>query len=101
VHALYLTSEVADAVDYYFLYGPEFDKIVACYRELTGAARFSESGRTAIGSARTATTRSKRCSTSRRNIATCTYARQHRAGLVLVNTMGEQSSTKIIPTQKP
>jgi len=38
VHALYLTSEVADAVDYYFLYGPDFDKIVASYRELTGAA---------------------------------------------------------------
>ena len=38
VHALYLTSEVADAVDYYFLYGPEFDKIVASYRELTGGA---------------------------------------------------------------
>jgi alpha-D-xyloside xylohydrolase len=38
VHALYLTSEVADAVDYYFLYGPDFDKIVASYRELTGPA---------------------------------------------------------------
>lgn len=38
VHALYLTSEVADAIDYYFLYGPEFDKIIAGYRELTGAA---------------------------------------------------------------
>jgi len=38
VHALYLTSEVADAIDYYFLYGPDFDKIVASYRELTGAA---------------------------------------------------------------
>jgi len=38
VHALYLTSEVADAVDYYFIYGPDFDKIVATYRELTGAA---------------------------------------------------------------
>jgi alpha-D-xyloside xylohydrolase len=38
VHALYLSSEVADAVDYYFLYGPDFDKIVASYRELTGAA---------------------------------------------------------------
>ncbi len=38
VHALYLTSEVADAVDYYFIYGPDFDKIVASYRELTGAA---------------------------------------------------------------
>jgi alpha-D-xyloside xylohydrolase len=36
--AMYVTSEVADAVDYYFLYGPEFDKIIAGYRELTGAA---------------------------------------------------------------
>ena len=35
--ALYLSSEVADAIDYYFFYGPEFDKIIAGYRELTGA----------------------------------------------------------------
>jgi alpha-D-xyloside xylohydrolase len=38
VHALYITSEVADAIDYYFLYGPDFDKIIAGYRELTGPA---------------------------------------------------------------
>ena len=38
VHALYLSSEVADSIDYYFLYGPDFDKIVAAYRELTGQA---------------------------------------------------------------
>jgi alpha-D-xyloside xylohydrolase len=38
VHALYLSSEVADSLDYYFIYGPDFDKIVASYRELTGAA---------------------------------------------------------------
>jgi alpha-D-xyloside xylohydrolase len=37
-HAFYLSSEVADTVDYYFLFGPEFDHIVASYRELTGAA---------------------------------------------------------------
>jgi alpha-D-xyloside xylohydrolase len=37
VHALYLSSEVADEMDYYFLYGPGFDKVVASYRELTGA----------------------------------------------------------------
>lgn len=36
--ALYLSSEVADEMDYYFLYGPEFDRIIAGYRELTGAA---------------------------------------------------------------
>ena len=35
--ALYLSSEVADTIDYYFLYGPEFDDIIAGYRQLTGA----------------------------------------------------------------
>lgn len=36
IHALYLSSEVADRVDYYFLYGPEPDQIIGRYRELTG-----------------------------------------------------------------
>lgn len=31
-------SEVADAVDYYFIYGPSADQVIAGYRELTGAA---------------------------------------------------------------
>jgi len=38
VHVMYISSEVADTIDYYFIYGPDFDKIVAGYRELTGAA---------------------------------------------------------------
>jgi alpha-D-xyloside xylohydrolase len=38
VHAFYISSEMADSIDYYFLYGPDFDKIVAAYRELTGPA---------------------------------------------------------------
>ena len=38
VHALYVSSEVSDSMDYYFLYGPDFDKIIAAYRELTGQA---------------------------------------------------------------
>ncbi len=38
VHALYVSSEVADTIDYYFFYGPELDSVVAGYRELTGAA---------------------------------------------------------------
>src|SRR5579871_3794087 len=37
-HELYLSSEVADTVDYYFIYGPEFDNIVASYRDMTGQA---------------------------------------------------------------
>ena len=36
LHSLYITSEVADAIDYYFMYGPDFDRIIAGYRELTG-----------------------------------------------------------------
>ena len=35
---LYISSEVADVIDYYFIYGPEMDRIVAAYRELTGQA---------------------------------------------------------------
>jgi len=35
---LYISSEVADVIDYYFFYGPEFDKIIAAYRDLTGQA---------------------------------------------------------------
>ncbi len=38
VHYLYISSQVADSIDYYFFYGPEFDKIIADFRELTGAA---------------------------------------------------------------
>jgi len=35
---LYISSEVADVIDYYFFYGPELDKVIAVYRELTGQA---------------------------------------------------------------
>ena len=38
LHYLYVSSEVADVIDYYFIYGPELDKVIAGYRELTGAA---------------------------------------------------------------
>ncbi len=33
-----LWSEVGEAVDYYFVYGPELDRVVAGYRRLTGQA---------------------------------------------------------------
>jgi alpha-D-xyloside xylohydrolase len=32
------TSEAADAIDYYFIFGPEPDRVIAAYRDLTGAA---------------------------------------------------------------
>ena len=36
VHWLYMSGEVADRVDYYFLFGPDADQIIGRYRELTG-----------------------------------------------------------------
>jgi alpha-D-xyloside xylohydrolase len=33
-----LWSEVGDGIDYYFVYGPELDDVVAGYREITGRA---------------------------------------------------------------
>lgn len=38
IHYLFLSSNVAPTIDYYFLYGPDFDRMIAQYRELTGAA---------------------------------------------------------------
>ena len=38
IHMLYLSAEVADQIDYYFIYGPEPDQIIASYRQLTGDA---------------------------------------------------------------
>ena len=38
VHYLFLGSQVADSIDYYFFYGPDFDRIIAGYRTLTGTA---------------------------------------------------------------
>ncbi len=35
---LTLTANAADAIDYYFIYGPEVDQVVHQYRELTGHA---------------------------------------------------------------
>lgn len=32
------TSEAADTIDYYFMFGPELDDVIADYRNLTGAA---------------------------------------------------------------
>jgi alpha-D-xyloside xylohydrolase len=32
------TSEAADTIDYYFMFGPELDGVIADYRNLTGAA---------------------------------------------------------------
>jgi len=36
LNALYLSADVADVIDYYVLYGPGCDRIIAGYRALTG-----------------------------------------------------------------
>jgi alpha-D-xyloside xylohydrolase len=35
---MYVSSEVADVIDYYFFYGPDLDRVVGDYRDLTGQA---------------------------------------------------------------
>jgi alpha-D-xyloside xylohydrolase len=35
---LTISSKAVDVVDYYFIYGPQLDKVIAGYRQLTGAA---------------------------------------------------------------
>ena len=37
-HATSLWSEVGDGIDYYFVYGPQLDRVIAGYREITGPA---------------------------------------------------------------
>jgi len=37
-HEMTWTSEAAEAVDYYFMYGPDLDRVIREYRNLTGAA---------------------------------------------------------------
>jgi alpha-D-xyloside xylohydrolase len=37
-HSLSLYSEVADQIDYYFIYGNNLDQVIAGYREITGKA---------------------------------------------------------------
>lgn len=36
IHGSYVWSESNDEMDYYFIYGPEFDRIISGYRALTG-----------------------------------------------------------------
>ncbi|MCD9022012.1 glycoside hydrolase family 31 protein [Cohnella silvisoli] len=38
MHGSYLWTDADDEMDFYFIYGPEFDELVGGYRKLTGAA---------------------------------------------------------------
>ena len=38
VHGSYIWTDIDDQMDFYFIYGPEFDQIIRSYRDLTGKA---------------------------------------------------------------
>ena len=62
-------SQVGEGVDYYFIYGPEPNQVMAEYREFTGAAPLLPSGPTVSGSAVSAIQASNRFSIRRRSSA--------------------------------
>ena len=37
-HQTFISSELGDAINYYFFYGPTMDEAIAGYREVTGSA---------------------------------------------------------------
>jgi len=97
---MYVSSEVADAIDYYFFYGPDLDKVVADYRELTGAAPMF--GKWAYGF-----WQCKNRYRSQEEILGVAHKyrelhirRRHRAGLVLVESKGEFIFNKNYPIRR-
>ena len=99
VHALYISSEVADAIDYYFFYGPDFDKIIAAYRELTGrSAAVRQMGLRLLAMQEPLRLAGGNSGRRRRNIANCTFpsttsCRTGSGG----TSWASQSSTRTIP----
>ena len=89
VHAFYYSSEVADALDYYFIYGPDFDRLVAAYRDLTGQAPLF--GKWAYGFWQCKNkyeTQEQILSVAHKYREHAHPGRQHRPGLVLVDHDG-------------
>ena len=76
----------ARAIDYYFIYGPELDQVIAGYRTLTGQATLlPRVGVRASGSRRTSTTRRPRCSKTLAEFRRrADPDRQHRPGLAVL-----------------
>ena len=98
---LYISSEVADVIDYYFFYGPNLDKVIAAYRELTGQAPMFGKWATVSGSARTATNLRRRSWEWRASIANSTsppttLCRTGSGGTARANSF----STRTIPTRR-
>jgi alpha-D-xyloside xylohydrolase len=75
LNALYLSSEVADVLDYYFLYGPEFERSSADTGNSLARRRCLASGRMDSGNAKINTTRRRNCLGWRTNTGNCTFPR--------------------------
>ena len=69
---LKLTADAADAIDYYFLYGPEMDSLIHQYRDLTGHAPLFGKWAYDSSNQRIVTSPPKNCWMSRPNIARST-----------------------------
>ena len=86
---LYISSEVADVIDYYFLYGPEFDKIIASYRELTGQAPMFGKWAYGFWQCKNRYKSQEEILGVAQEVSRPSHSgRQHRAGLVLVESQG-------------
>ena len=86
---LYISSEVADDIDYYFFYGPDFDQIIGAYRELTGQAPMFGKWAYGFWQCKNRYRLAGRNSGSRAKISRTAHSgRQHRSGLVLVESQG-------------
>src|ERR1035438_9116128 len=80
-------SETGKAIDYYFLYGPKADDVIAAYGKLTGAAPLLGPGGRGVLGVQGALLDASRDARSRFAIPREPYApRWHRAGLAVLET---------------
>ena len=80
-----LWSEVGDGIDYYFVYGPELDQVVAGYRRVTGPAPMMPRWALGLWQSRQRYKTAKASLDVARRLPHARHPdRQHRAGLVLL-----------------
>ena len=98
---LYISSEVADVIDYYFLYGPDFDKIIASYRDLTGQAPMFGKWAYGFWQCKNRYKSQEEILASPRSIATCTFPSTTLCRTGSGGTgRASLSSTRTIPTRR-
>jgi alpha-D-xyloside xylohydrolase len=76
--------EVGDGIDYYFLYGPELDRVVAGYRRVTGEAPMMPKWSFGFWQSRERTNATGKPRRARRLPVAAHPTRRHRAGLAVL-----------------